>query len=313
MESSPDSPIEPTPPPESAPEIAPSGDTPPEPALASPEGSESTEASTPASPADSPAAPEPSSPAPAPAPAAGPGVPPLKLVLEALIFSAQRPLNAKELRDYLSQAAQDETAPEATAYKKVKEDIIEEALLELQRDHAEAGRSYRLLSTSTGWQFASVPEYGPWLRALLGRKPRPPKLSQPGIETLTIVAYRQPVTRAEIEQIRGVSVDGVMQTLVERGLIEAVGRAEVVGRPVTYGTTPQFLEYFGIQSLSDLPSADDLRRIPVQRPDALLTTDPVPAPPPSEPAAPHPELPLPTPDAAPQASGEPAQPSPDSP
>ena len=237
---------------------------------------------------------------------------PLKLILESLVFAAQRALTPKDLRDYLVQAAQDETAPEAAAFKKAKDDVIEAALLELQADHETAGRSYRLQSTANGWQFVSQPEFAPWLRALLGRKARPPKLSQPGIETLTIIAYRQPVTRAEIEQIRGVSVDGVMQTLVERGLVVAVGRAEVVGRPVNYGTTPQFLEYFGIQSLKDLPAADDLRRIPVQRPDALLTVEPgVGTVPPETPAPPHPELPLPTPaPTAPAPTAAPESPAP---
>ena len=92
-------------------------------------------------------------------------------------------------------------------------------------------------------------------------KPGPPRLSQPALETLAIIAYRQPITRAEIEQVRGVAVDGVMQTLLERGLVEQVGRAEVVGRPMTYGTTAVFLEYFGLRSLEDLPAADELRRI----------------------------------------------------
>jgi segregation and condensation protein B len=94
------------------------------------------------------------------------------------------------------------------------------------------------------------------------------------LETLAIVAYRQPLTRTEIEQIRGVSVDGVMQTLVERGLVESVGRAEVVGRPMTYGTTSLFLEYFGLRNLDELPAADELRRIAVQKPEALLTVEP---------------------------------------
>lgn len=123
------------------------------------------------------------------------------------------------------------------------------------------------------WQFVTQPEYAAWLRALVGRKARPPRLSQPALETLTIIAYRQPVTRAEMEQVRGVSVDGVLQTLVERGLVEAVGRAEVVGRPVTYGTTALFLEHFGLKALEELPAADELRRIPVQKPEALLTVD----------------------------------------
>ncbi|MPN36164.1 Segregation and condensation protein B [bioreactor metagenome] len=124
------------------------------------------------------------------------------------------------------------------------------------------------------WQFVTLPPYAPWLKALVGHKARPPRLSQPALETLAILAYRQPVTRAEIEQVRGVAVDGVMQTLLERGLVEQVGRAEVVGRPMMYGTTPSFLEYFGLRSLDDMPAADELRRIVVKKPEALETADP---------------------------------------
>jgi len=124
------------------------------------------------------------------------------------------------------------------------------------------------------WQFVTQPEYAPWLKALVGHKVRPPRLSQPALETLAIIAYRQPLTRAEMEQVRGVSVDGVMQTLVERGLVEQLGRAEVVGRPMTYGTTALFLEYFGLRSLEDLPAADELRRVVVEKPEALVTADP---------------------------------------
>jgi segregation and condensation protein B len=124
------------------------------------------------------------------------------------------------------------------------------------------------------WQFVTQPEYAPWLKALVGHKLRPPRLSQPGLETLAIIAYRQPTTRAEVEQVRGVSVDGVMQTLLERGLVEQVGRAEVVGRPMNYGTTALFLEYFGLRSLEDLPAADELRRVVVEKPAALVTADP---------------------------------------
>jgi segregation and condensation protein B len=91
---------------------------------------------------------------------------------------------------------------------------------------------------------------------------------------LAIIAYRQPLTRTEIEQVRGVAVDGVMQTLLERGLVEQLGRAEVVGRPMTYGTTSVFLEYFGLRSLEELPAADELRRIPVEKPETLTTVDP---------------------------------------
>src|SRR5207247_4636541 len=148
------------------------------------------------------------------------------------------------------------------------------ALGRLAQDHAAAGRSYRLAGVAGSWQFVSQPEYAPWVKALVGEKARPPRLSQPALETLAIIAYRQPLTRAEIEQIRGVSVDGVMQTLQERGLVEQVGRAEVIGRPMTYGTTPLFLEYFGLGSLENLPAADELRRIAVQKPQSRLTLEP---------------------------------------
>jgi segregation and condensation protein B len=199
--------------------------------------------------------------------------PELKLVLEALLFAATRPLNPGELRELLAQAAQDEDAPEAAPLRRTKADDIAAALEALAAEHAAAGRSYRLACVAGAWQFVTQPEYAAWLRALVGRKARPPRLSQPALETLTIIAYRQPVTRAEMEQVRGVSVDGVLQTLVERGLVEAVGRAEVVGRPVTYGTTALFLEHFGLKALEELPAADELRRIPVQKPEALLTVD----------------------------------------
>ncbi len=199
----------------------------------------------------------------------------LKFILESLLFSAQKPLSAKELRDLLVAAAeQDDADPTAKALKKTKETDITTAVEQLAADHEQRARSFRLVCVAGAWQFASQPEYAPWLRALVGVKARPPRLSQPALETLAIIAYRQPITRAEMEQVRGVSVDGVMQTLLERGLVAPVGRAEVIGRPITYGTTPLFLEYFGLASLEDLPAADELRRIPVEKPPAPVTAEP---------------------------------------
>jgi segregation and condensation protein B len=199
----------------------------------------------------------------------------LKLILEALLFSAQKPLSLKELRDVFAAAVEHAEGDEtAKALKKVKESELNVALEELAKDHEQAQRSYRVVCVAGSWQFVTQPEYAPWLKALVGHKVRPPRLSQPALETLAIIAYRQPITRAEIEQVRGVSVDGVMQTLVERGLVEQVGRAEVVGRPMTYGTSPLFLEYFGLRSLDDLPAADELRRVVVQKPESLVTADP---------------------------------------
>lgn len=198
----------------------------------------------------------------------------LKLILESILFSAQKPLSPAELREVLAGAAEQAEEEAPRAFKKMKLDDVTAALEELAREHEAAGRSYRLVCVAGSWQFVTQPEYAPWLRALVGERPRPSRLSQPALETLAIVAYRQPLTRAEIEQIRGVSVDGVMQTLLERGLIEQVGRAEVVGRPMTYGTTATFLEYFGLRGLEDLPAAEELRRIPVQKPESLLTVEP---------------------------------------
>jgi segregation and condensation protein B len=198
----------------------------------------------------------------------------LKLILEALLFNSQKPLSHAELRELLTNASGEEEDETVRAFRKVKPEEIEAALGQLAVEDETAGRSYRLVCVAGAWQFVSRPGYAPWVRALVGQKPRPPRLSQPALETLAIIAYRQPLTRAEMEQVRGVSVDGVMQTLLERGLIEQIGRAEVVGRPMTYGTTSRFLEYFGLRSLEDLPAADELRRLPTQKPPGLTTLEP---------------------------------------
>lgn len=199
----------------------------------------------------------------------------LKLVLESLLFSSQRPLTAKDLREFLaSTAEQSEGNGSSQEWRKVKESLLTQTLEELTAEHEAAGRSFRLACVAGAWQFVTRPEYEPWLKALVGQKARPPRLSQPALETLAIIAYRQPVTRAEMEQVRGVNVDGVLQTLTERGLVEQVGRAEVAGRPMTYGTTALFLEQFGLRNLSELPAADELRRIPVEKPPGPVTVEP---------------------------------------
>ena len=177
----------------------------------------------------------------------------LKFILEAVLFSAQKPLSPAELRDVLADAAEQAEDETAKAFKKVRLDDLNAALEQLAREHKDAKRSYRLVCVAGSWQFVSQPEYAPWLKALVGEKIRPPRLSQPALETLAIIAYRQPLTRAEIEQ---------------------VGRAGVVGHPMTYGTTPLFLEYFGLRNLAELPAADELRRIPAQKPESLLTVEP---------------------------------------
>jgi segregation and condensation protein B len=238
----------------------------------------------------------------------------LKLILEAILFASQKPLSPREMRELLNATSeQSEPSDPARAFKKLPEDELVAALEELEKHHAAGGRSFRLACVGGSWQFVSQPEYSAWLRTMVGIKNRPTRLSQPALETLTIIAYRQPLTRAEIEDIRGVSVDGVMQTLVERGLVEQAGRAEVIGRPMTYATTPAFLEYFGLRSLEDLPAADELRRIVVKKPEALLTVDPgLATAPPEELVQPEPK-PQPGPETDPAVTGGAAgatQPSP---
>ena len=199
----------------------------------------------------------------------------LKFILESLLFSAQKPMSVKELRDVLATAAMaEETNDLAKSLKKTKDEEVTAALEQLAADHEAAARSYRLACVAGSWQFVTQSDFSPWLRALVGVKARPPRLSQAALETLAIIAYRQPVTRAEVEQVRGVNVDGTMQTILERGLVEQSGRAEVVGRPALYSTTPLFLEYFGLRGLEELPAADELRRIPVEKPPAPVTADP---------------------------------------
>lgn len=199
----------------------------------------------------------------------------LRFAIESLLFAAQKPLTPSELRDLCRAAAEQcEEVRQHKALVKPSAKRIRQALEQLAEEHEQSGRSYRLICVAGAWQFVTRSEYAPWIRSLVEQKPRSPKLSQPALETLAIIAYRQPLTRAEAEEIRGVSVDGVVQTLLERELIEQRGRAEVVGRPMTYGTTDRFLEYFGLKSLDELPAAPELCRIEVQRPESLQTVEP---------------------------------------
>jgi len=132
---------------------------------------------------------------------------------------------------------------------------IREAMNELEREFEQRGEVYRLLSTKDGYRLCVAPEYGEWVRALRGET-KPLRLSQAALETLAIVAYRQPVTRAEMERIRGVSVDSALNRLVELDLVISRGRAELPGRPLQYGTTDKFMDFCGLESLSDLPTSD---------------------------------------------------------
>ena len=194
----------------------------------------------------------------------------LKDILEAILFSLLKPLSAKELQDILKQAGESGEG-DAKEFAQTKAKAITVALETLAEEVENLGRGFRLVCVAGAWQFVTQSEYAPWVRALVGVKNRPTRLSKPALETLAIIAYRQPVTRAQMEEIRGVSVDGVIGTLSERELVEVVGRADAPGRPQTYGTTQMFLEYFGLRGLNELPDAEELRQVPITRPEAPVT------------------------------------------
>lgn len=186
---------------------------------------------------------------------------PLHRVLEALLFASDKPISAAECVKHLKGAV--EAAPEdaeVAALAKTKQDEVAAALRELGAEYEEQQRGFRLVESGAGWKAVTTPDAVPWVRQLFPEN-RPARLSPSALETLAIVAYRQPITRADIEAVRGVNVDGVMQTLLERGVIRITGRADVPGRPLLYGTTEFFLEHFGLRTLDELPNCAELRRV----------------------------------------------------
>lgn len=161
--------------------------------------------------------------------------PNLKPVLEALLLCSAEPLTLKALEGILGAA---------------REELLE-ALGGLQKDYQAQGRGFEICEIAGGWMYAALPDFAPAIEKLV--KPRLSSLSQASLEVLSIIAYRQPVTRGEIEEIRGVSCDSSVNTLLDRGLIQEEGRKDVPGRPALFGTTMDFLKYFGLTSIKDLP------------------------------------------------------------
>ena len=181
----------------------------------------------------------------------------LSQVIEALLFAAQKPLTARELVAAIKGAgAEDELMP--NEFAKTTEAQVAAALEQLKIEYGQQGRAFQLAEKAEGWQLVSDPAYAPWVRQLFPAV-KPARLTPPSLETLAIIAYRQPITRADVEAVRGVAVDGVLQNLMERGLVKIGGRAEVPGRPLLYETTQFFLEHFGLRDLDELPNAEELR------------------------------------------------------
>jgi segregation and condensation protein B len=184
----------------------------------------------------------------------------LKAVVEALLFASQKPLSLDDIAAALSSAAEYfEEGSEAPVPKATSSEIAG-CLQTLQNEYTEQGRAFHLVEQVSGWVLVSRSEYQIWVRQLFPDM-RPTRLSAPALETLAIIAYRQPITKADVEAIRGVSVDGVMQKLLDGGLVKIAGRAEVPGRPLLYVTTQHFMEHFGLKNLDELPNASELREV----------------------------------------------------
>jgi segregation and condensation protein B len=200
----------------------------------------------------------------------------LARIIEALLFSAQKPLSTKEIVDVLHDAgAEDEFSP--NDFAKVRQADVAAAIEQLKVEYIQHEHGFQLVEKADGWQLASDPKYAQWVRGLFPA-PKPARLSSPALETLAIIAYRQPITRADVEAVRGVTIDGVLQTLMERGLVKISGRAEIPGRPLLYETTEFFLDHFGLRNLDELPNVEELRtrHLPVSpRPPATVAGDAV--------------------------------------
>jgi segregation and condensation protein B len=200
----------------------------------------------------------------------------LARVIEALLFGAQKPLSTDQIVDVLCRAgAEDELVPNEFARTGKAE--VAGALEQLKAEYIEQQRAFQLVEKAEGWQLVTDPVYAKWVRQLFPAS-KLARLSAPALETLAIIAYRQPITRADVEAVRGVTIDSVLQTLLERGLVKIAGRAEIPGRPLLYETTGFFLEHFGLRTLDELPNVEELRKrylpiAPRPQPAASATTN----------------------------------------
>jgi len=178
-----------------------------------------------------------------------------KALVEALIFAAKEPLSINQVRSiYQGENIRDETS------RHIEPDLVRQIIADLNKEYTRQDRPYRIVQIAGGYQFATLSDYSEWLGKLYREQGRR-KLSQSGVETLAIIAYKQPVTKAEVEKIRGVNCDYVLKNLLEKELLTITGRAESVGRPLLYGTTREFLQHFGLNDITDLPRPREIEEI----------------------------------------------------
>ena len=175
--------------------------------------------------------------------------PEIKKILEALLLVSEKSLQIDSVREVLGPDAQPAD--------------IRRLLLELTQEYARDERGIRIVEVAEGFRMVTDPALAAHV-ARLTRRVRTIRLTKPSLETMAIIAYRQPLTRIEIEQIRGVDAGGVLETLLRLSLIRITGRKEAVGRPPLYGTTREFLDHFGLRSLDDLPSKEELQGVPAE-------------------------------------------------
>src|SRR3989338_4172124 len=165
----------------------------------------------------------------------------IKNIIEAMLFVSDKPLFVSEIKSVLE-------SPEANQIKDV--------IAELAGEYETQGRALKIKEIAGGYQIVTDPVLAPWLKKLY-KTAGADRLSGPSLETLAIIAYKQPATKPEIETIRGVNVDGVLKTLIEKNLVRILGDRETVGHPIIYGTTQEFLQYFGLNSLEELPKLEE--------------------------------------------------------
>lgn len=169
----------------------------------------------------------------------------IKRIIEALLFASDVPLSKNRILSVI---------------ESIKESDIKSSIDELNQDYEDSGRSFRVCTIGGGYQLVTIPEFSKYIKSLFKHRARS-RLSHAALEVLSIIAFKQPISRPEIDHIRGVNSDGVIKTLLERNLITISGRSETVGRALLYGTTAEFLRYFGINDISDLPKPKELAEL----------------------------------------------------
>jgi segregation and condensation protein B len=175
-----------------------------------------------------------------------------KSIIEAIIFASDEPINEKDLLNVIREIDGEDV--------KLKLGELNSLIEELNAEYSETNRSFKIIKIAGGFSFATNREYAKYVGFLSTEKTKR-RLSQSALETLALVAYKQPITKPEIEAIRGVNSDYMLSTLLDKKLIKIEGRAESIGRPLLYGTTDEFLKYFGLNSISDLPKPREIEDI----------------------------------------------------